>query len=92
MCHSIQREHPAHDVQGTNSRYLGGDDRHTGRKLLATRIVQRVIQPRNHPGGIAKRWMGGDVLDPLPIDPNLARVADAFEVFGAGERARAMRS
>ncbi len=41
-------------------------------------VVQRVIQARQHAGGIAEGRVRGDVLHPLAVDPNLAPVAQAL--------------
>src|SRR6266446_4267506 len=37
--------------------------------------------------GIAECRMRGDVVDPPAVDPDLAPVAQALEIFGPGERA-----
>ena len=54
-------------------------------------IVQRVVQAREHAHGVAERGMRRDVLDALAVDPDLAAVAQALEVFRGGERLRALR-
>ena len=53
---------------------------------LLLRVVQRVVEPRDRARGVAERRMRGDVLDPLAVDLDLAAVAQAFEIFRAGER------
>ena len=57
-----------------------------GQHGLALGIVQRVVEPRDRARGIAERRMRGDVLDPLAVDIDLAPVAQACEIFRAGER------
>ena len=52
----------------------------------------RVIEPGDIARGIAEGRMGGDVLDPLAVDIDLAAVAQAFKVFLAGERPRRGRA
>ncbi|MCY1227187.1 hypothetical protein D9M72_394490 [compost metagenome] len=52
------------------------------------RIMQRVIEPGERPGGIAHRRMAGHVLDAFAVDIDLAAVAQAFQIFGAGEGPR----
>jgi hypothetical protein len=54
--------------------------------VLALGIVQRVVQPRHHPGGVAERLVLGDVLDALAVDVDLAAVGQRGEVVGAGLR------
>jgi hypothetical protein len=48
-------------------------------------VVQRVVHPRQHPRGVAKGGMLGNVLDPLAVNPYLARIADALQEFLAVE-------
>src|SRR5262249_1449221 len=48
-------------------------------------IVQGIVQTRNRARAVAKRTMRGDVLDALAVDIDLAAVAQAFKVLGAGE-------
>ena len=50
-------------------------------------IVQRIVEPRDRARRVAERRMRGDVVDALAVDIDLASVAQAFEVFRAGERA-----
>ena len=52
------------------------------------RVVQRVVEPRQHPGRVAKGRVRRDVLDPLAVDPDLAAVAQALEELLAGVRPR----
>ena len=44
-------------------------------------VVQSVIQPRQHPDGVAEGRVRGDILDPFPVDPDLAAVAQTLDVF-----------
>src|SRR5437899_12026975 len=53
---------------------------------LRGRIVERVVEPRQHAGGIAKGWMRRDVVDALAVDPDLAAVAETLEELLARER------
>ena len=53
---------------------------------VALRVVQRVVEPRHHPRGVAERRMRRDVLDALAVDVDLAPVAQRVEVFVAGLR------
>ena len=46
--------------------------------------MQRVVEPRHHPRGIAEGGMLGDVLDALAVDPHLSAVVEAVEKFLAG--------
>ena len=55
-------------------------------------IVQSIVQAGQHPDGVAEGRMGGDVLDPFAVDPDLAPVAQALDVFLRGERLRSCRS
>ncbi len=57
-----------------------------GQHVLGSGVVQRVIELRDGAGGVAERRMGGDIGNALAIDVDLATVAQAFEVFLAGER------
>ena len=57
-----------------------------GQQRLGLLVVQRVVEPRDRARGIAERRMRGDVLDALAIDVDFAAVAQAFEIFRAGER------
>ena len=57
-----------------------------GQQRLGLGVMQRVVEPRDRARGIAERRMGGDVLDPLAVDIDFAAVAQAFEIFRAGER------
>src|SRR5204862_8108281 len=60
--------------------------------LLPSRIVQRIIQARDHPDGVAEGGMGGHILDPLPVNPDLTAVTQALDILGPSERPRARRS
>ena len=51
-------------------------------------IVQRIVEPRDHARGVAKGRMGGDVLDALAVDVDLAAVAQRLEILRAGLRRR----
>ncbi len=59
---------------------------------LAFFVVQRVVEPGDHPRGVAKRRMGGDVLDALAVDIDFAPVAQLFKIFGARHRREAGRA
>ena len=48
--------------------------------VLALGVVQRVIQPRHHPRGVAEGLVLGDVLDPLAVDEVVAPVGQRGEV------------
>src|SRR3981189_1615477 len=54
--------------------------------VLSLVVMQRVEQARHHPGGVAEGRMGGDVLDALAVDEDLAAVAQGFDVLRAGLR------
>ena len=54
--------------------------------VLALGIVQRVVQPRHHPRGVAERLVLGHVLDALAVDEDLAAVGQRREIVGAGLR------
>ena len=63
-----------------------------GQHVFLLGVMQRVIEPGDGARGIAEGRMRGDVLDPLAVDIDLAAVAQAFEVFLAGERPRRARA
>src|SRR5207245_5500263 len=46
--------------------------------------VQGVVEPGDHPCGVAEGRMLGDVLDPLAVDPYLATGIEAVEKLLAG--------
>ncbi len=52
-------------------------------------IVKHVVEACDRPGGVPKRGMLGDVLDPLAPDVDRSPVAEAFEVLLAGQCQRA---
>src|SRR5207248_6051339 len=52
--------------------------------VLALGIVQRVVEPRQHARGIAKRGVRRDVFYALAVNPDLASVAQAFEILLTG--------
>src|SRR4029453_128908 len=54
-------------------------------------VMQRVVEPRDHPRGVAKRRMRRDILDALAVNVDLAPVANALEVLGSGVRSRSAR-
>ena len=54
--------------------------------VLALGVVQRVVEARDHPGGVAEGRVRGDVLDALAVDVDLAAVLQRFQVFLAGLR------
>ncbi len=41
--------------------------------------VQRIVEPGDHPGGIAERRMLGDILDALTVNPDLSTIVQAVE-------------
>ena len=53
--------------------------------VLSGRIVQGVVEARDHTHRIAKCRMRGDVFDAFAVDPDFARVAQALEIFLAGQ-------
>ena len=57
-----------------------------GQRRLGGGIVERIIEPGDGAGGVAERRMRRDIGDALAIDVDLAAVAQAFEIFLAGER------
>ena len=59
-----------------------------GEHVLGLRVVQRVVEPRDRARGVAESRMRGDVVDALAVDVDLAPVAQAGEIFRAGERPR----
>ncbi len=59
-----------------------------GQHGLLLLVVQRVVEPGDASRCIAESRMGGDVLDPFAVDIDLPAVAQAFQVFLAGERPR----
>src|ERR1044071_7020336 len=60
----------------------------TGEYVLLGRVMQRVVEPRDRARGIAKGRMRGHVVDALAVDPYLAAIAQAFEIFRPGEGTR----
>ena len=59
---------------------LGGDH------VAGRGIVQRVVQPRDRPGGVTERRVRRDVLDPLAVDVHLPAVAQALQILLARQR------
>ena len=55
--------------------------------VLALGVVERVVEAGDHPRGVAEGRMGGDVLDPLAVDVDVALVAQRIQVFRPGLRA-----
>src|SRR5262245_30684580 len=53
---------------------------------LGVVAVQRVVEPGDHPRGVAEGRVLGDVFDPLAVDPDLAVVVQALYKFLAGVR------
>src|SRR5437773_8277219 len=53
---------------------------------LSRRVVERVVEPRDHPRGIAEGGMRGDVLHALAVNPDFAIVAQALEILLTRER------
>jgi len=49
-------------------------------------VVQRVVEPSQHAHRIAEGRMGGHILDALAIDPDLAPVPQALDIFLPGIR------
>ena len=47
--------------------------------LLGVIAMQRVVQPRHHPRGVAEGRVLGDLSDALPVDPHLPPVVEAVE-------------
>ena len=45
------------------------------------RVVQGIVQAGDHPGRVAKGRVGGDILDALAVEPDLAAVAQALQVL-----------
>ena len=84
----LARMRDAEELVGEGARAGVG---RAGQHVLLLRVVQRVIEPRDGARGIAEGRMGGDVLDPLAVDIDLAAVAQAFEIFRPGERPRRAR-
>src|SRR4030095_4614512 len=58
---------------------------------LRCRVMQRVVESRDHPRGVAKRRMRRDILHALAVNVDLAPVANALEVLGSGVRSRSAR-
>ena len=81
----LARMRDAEELVGEGARAGVG---RAGQHVLLLGIVQRVIEPRDGARGVAERRMRGDVLDPLAVDIDLAAVAQAFQIFRAGERPR----
>src|SRR4029077_3917386 len=57
-----------------------------GEQVLALGIVQRVIEARDRARGVAEGGVRCDIVDALAVDVDFAPVAQAGEVFRAGER------
>src|SRR5262249_55013578 len=49
--------------------------------IFRGRIVQRIIEARDRARRVAESRMGGDVLDPLAVDVDLAPLTQAFEIL-----------
>src|SRR5262249_50096295 len=67
------REAPGTGIGGTREHGLG------------RRLVERVVEPRHHSGGVAKAGVGRDIRDALAVDPDLAPVAQALQELRPGE-------
>jgi hypothetical protein len=52
-----------------------------GEDVLLGRIVQGVVEPGDHAGGIAERRMGRHVRDALPVDVDLASIPEALQIL-----------
>src|SRR3984893_7930110 len=48
--------------------------------------MQRVVKARDHACAVLKRWMLGDLVDALAVDPDLAAIVETVEIFAAGVR------
>ena len=59
-----------------------------GQDVLAALVVlmQRVVEARDHACAVLKRRMLGDLCDAFAVDPDLASVVEAVEIFTAGVR------
>ena len=57
--------------------------------MLAAVVVQRVVEARDHPCGVAKSRMRRDVPDALAVDIDFAPIAQLLEIFLAGHRRKA---
>jgi len=49
--------------------------------VLLGRIVQGVVEPGDHAGGVAERRMGRHVRDALPVDVDLASIPEALQIL-----------
>ncbi len=62
----------------------------TGQKIFCLLIiaVQRVVEPGDHPRGIAECGMLGDIFDPLAVYPHFSAIVEAVEklLAGVGQR------
>ena len=57
-------------------------------RLAHRRVVQRVVQARQHAHGIAECRVRRHVLHAFAVDPDVARTAQAVEEFRSGEGSR----
>ena len=83
------RDHLVERLRGLEERVRHATVAGFGRQqdfVLALGVVQRVVQPRHHPRGVAEGLVLGHVLDPLAVDEDLAPVGERGEVVGAGLR------
>src|SRR5579871_2648783 len=57
----------------------------SGQGLFRGRVMQCIVEPRDRARRVAEGRVGGDVLDPLAIDIDLAALAQALEIFRSRE-------
>jgi len=54
--------------------------------VLPLRVVERIVEARNHPRGVTKGRVNGDVLHPLAVNEDLTAVAQRLDELVAGHR------
>jgi hypothetical protein len=56
-----------------------------GKDILPGWIVEGIVKPGNHPGGVAERWMACDVLHLFSVDPDLPAVLQTLKIFAPSQ-------
>ena len=64
---------------------LGAGVRRGCEHILQLRVVQGIVQAGDHPGRIAERRVRRDICDALTVEPDFAPIAQALQVFLAGQ-------
>src|SRR5262249_25119725 len=61
--------------------------RSAGQDGVGSGVVQSIVQPGDHARSVAEGRVGGYIFDPFAVDPDLAPVTQALQVFASREGA-----